>query len=81
VFYSPVELNILARRDLANRRVAADRWPDLDLELAFSNIIAEELVIYHSSVSSSQHNLGDTHSSRSDQETRRHQDSVRPRSQ
>jgi hypothetical protein len=57
VFRSPVEVNILTRRDLANRRIAADRRPDLNLELAFSNIIAEELIVYLCECSSSQCNL------------------------
>lgn len=42
---SPVELGILARLDLADSRVAADRAPDLLLELAGGDVIAEEGVV------------------------------------
>lgn len=55
MFRNPIEVNILARGDLADRRVAAHRRPDLDLELAFSNIIAEELVVCIPSVITLQH--------------------------
>jgi hypothetical protein len=43
---SPVVVDISAHLDFANRRVAADRAPDLSLELTGSNVIAEEGVVY-----------------------------------
>lgn len=42
----PIEVRTLARLDLADRRVFADRTPDLLLELAGGDIIAEEGVVY-----------------------------------
>ena len=44
---SPVEVDVLARYDFANRRVLADRGPNLRLELAGRNIIAKERLTLH----------------------------------
>jgi hypothetical protein len=42
---SPVEVDVLARGDFGDRWVLADWSPDLSLELARRNIIAEEGVV------------------------------------
>jgi hypothetical protein len=68
----PIEVDVLTSLDLADSRVAADRAPDLSLELTLSNVIAVEHVVYEDTVSlalAPQHH--DTHSNRSGQGNRR----------
>jgi hypothetical protein len=42
---SPVELGILARPNLLDRRIATNRAPDLLLKLSGSDVIAVEVVV------------------------------------
>jgi hypothetical protein len=43
----PIEMDVLARLDLAESRVTTHRAPDLFLELAGGDVVAEERVVCH----------------------------------